>query len=37
MLVPALDPATVERVEVERYDGKNWEEAFAKGKPAPCE
>ena len=37
VLVPALEPATIEGVEVGNFDGQNWEEAFAKGKPAPCE
>lgn len=37
VLVPAIDPATIEKVEVGNFDVRNWEEAFAKGKPAPCE
>ena len=37
VLVPALDNSTIDKVEVGTFDGQNWEEAFAKGKPAPCE
>ena len=37
VLVPALERGTIEGVEVGQFDGQNWEEAFAKGKPAPCE
>ena len=37
VLVPALEPATIERVEVGKFDGKDWERAFEKAKPAPCE
>jgi hypothetical protein len=39
VLVPALNlgPTMIERVEIESFDGQNWEMSMCKAKPAPCE